>query len=276
MTTQNMSDQDGLEDIPVLTTIAPSIFVPTDRDFTKTPPPLSDEPIARLETTIEALDWHAARVDENIISMLAREAERVRRAGYIERMQYDVNRRPIKVQQTRTEHELILEEILLREDEDAVLKILRDAKYRDNEDVGGSREGPRERRPHNRSRSPPLPVPRPRGPRAPENADLHTLRHDRMFRLDVDELRQTPRSVALTHILNLIKWGWDDQLEGHRAAVKKEKDDRRANLDRQMKGNPFPLSTTGPTAPVPTASAPVAPGRPRKNSIDIDAMDIDI
>ncbi|KAI0534524.1 hypothetical protein GGR58DRAFT_51184 [Xylaria digitata] len=275
MTTQSMSDQDGLDDIPALTSIAPSIFVPTDRDFTKTPPPLSDDPIARLETTIEALDWHAARVDENIISMCEREAERVRRAGCVERIQYDENRCPIKVQQRRTEHELFLEEILLCEDEEAVLKILRDAKYHDNEDVGSSREGPRERRPHNRSRSPPLPPPRPRGPRAPENVDLHTLR-DKMFRLNVDELRQTPRSVALTHILNLIKWGWDEQLEGHRAAVKKEKDDRRANLDRQMKETPFPLSTTGSTAPVPTASAPMAPGRLRENSIDIDAMDIDI
>ncbi|KAI8944733.1 hypothetical protein F4801DRAFT_570732 [Xylaria longipes] len=270
MATQNEPSPNDPGDIPVLSSISPSIFVPTDIDFTQPPPPLSDDPITRLEATIEALDWHAARVEENMVAMLVREAERVRRAGQIERVQYDAYRRPIKEPQKRTDSELLLEEMILRDDEAAVLKILREGGYRCNEDVGGSREHSLERRPHHTPRSPALPQ-RPRGPRDPEYMDLATIRNQKMFRMDVDEWRQTPRSAALTHVLNLIKWGWDEQLEGHRAAVKKEKEDRRANLHRRMRENPFPLATTGPSASAPLASAP-----PRRDSTDVgDAMDID-
>ncbi|KAJ8124158.1 hypothetical protein ONZ43_g60 [Nemania bipapillata] len=263
-------DQNGLEDIPPLTSISPSIFVLTDRDFTKTPPPMSDDPITRLETTIDALDWHAARVEENMIAMFALEAERVQRAGQVERVQYDAYLRPIKDQQRNMDNELRLEEMILREDEDAVRKILIDGRHRDNEDTSSSREDPRERRPHHRSHSPPPFSPRSRGPRDLEYMDLATVRREKMFRQDVNELRQTPRSAALTHVLNLVKWGWDEQIEGHRAAIKKEKEERRANLHRQMKENPIPLATTGPSV-----STPTVPASTRKNSVDGDAMDID-
>ncbi|KAI0457179.1 hypothetical protein F5B21DRAFT_99457 [Xylaria acuta] len=270
MATQNEPNQNDPGDIPVLSSISPSIFVPTKIDFTQPPPPLSDDPITRLEATIEALDWHAARVEENMVAMLVREAERVRRAGQVERVQYDAYRRPIKDPQTRADSELLLEEMILREDEAAVLKILRDGGYRHNEDAGGSsREHSLERRPHHTPHSPAL-LYRPRGPRDPEYVDLATIRSQKMFRLDVDEWRQTPRSAALTHVLNLVKWGWDEQLEGHRAAVKKEKEDRRANLHRWMRENPFPLATTGPSTSAPLASAPL-----HRSSVDGDAMDID-
>ncbi|KAI0432270.1 hypothetical protein F5Y09DRAFT_152058 [Xylaria sp. FL1042] len=276
MTTQNMSNQHGQEEIPVLTTIAPSIFVPTDRDFTKTPPPLSDDPTVRLETTIDALDWHAAQVERNMVFMLKREAERVRLAGQVERVQYDSYGRPVKPQQRRTDNDLHLEEMILREDEEAVLRILGDEKYRDSEGAGSNREGPRERRSYHRPYSPPPLPTRPRGPMDPEYTDLWTLRREKMFRLDVDECRQTPRSAALTHVLNAVKWGWDDQLEGHRAVVQKEKDERRANLQRQIKENPFLFAPgTGQTASAPPASAPLPPGRMRGNFADGDPMDID-
>ncbi|TGJ80110.1 hypothetical protein E0Z10_g8653 [Xylaria hypoxylon] len=279
MTTQNVPDQDGPEDIPALTSMAPSIFVPTNRDFTKTPPPLSDDPISCVETTIKELDWHAQRVEENMIAMLAREAELVRRTGHMERAQYDLNNRPSKHQQRMVDHDLLLEELILREDEDAVLNMLRDAQNRDNEDAGSSREGPRERWPHYRSHSPPLPPPRRRSSwAASEYADLNTLRRERMFRLDVDASRETPRSAALAHVFNLIKWGWDDQIEGHRAFVKKEKEERRAKVHRQMKENPLPPATTpvGPAAPMPPIFARAAPRRLSGNSVDFDAMDIDL
>ncbi len=275
MTTQNVSSQDGPEDIPALSTVAPSIFVPTERDFTKTPPPVSDDPIVRLGATIEALDWHAARVEENMVLMFRREVERIRRnaervecAGQDERLQYDPLRRPVKDQHRRMDNELRLEEIILREDQEAVSRILQDGKYRENGDAGTSREGPRERRPHDRPYSVPSIPMRPRGPLDPEYADLSTLRREKMFRRDVDE-RQTPRSAALTHVLSLVKWGWDDQIEGHRAVVQKEKDELRANLQRQI------LAGAEPAASAPPSSAPPAPRRMRRNSVDVDAMDID-
>ncbi|KAH8157642.1 hypothetical protein CIB48_g10598 [Xylaria polymorpha] len=269
MATQDEPNQNNLGDIPVLTSISPSIFVPTEIDFTQPPSPMSDDPITRLEATIEALDWHAARVEENMVAMLVREAERVRRAGQVERVQYDAFHRPIKDPQPRTDSELLLEEMILREDEAAILRILRDGGHRHNDEAGGSREHSLERRPYHTPRSPALPQ-RLRGPRDSEYVDLATIRSQKMFRSEVDEWRQTPRSAALIHVLNLVKWGWDDQLEGHRAAVKKEKEDRRANLHRRIKENPFPLATTGPATSVPLTSA-----LSYRNSADGDAMDID-
>lgn len=272
MATQNVPDQGGPEDIPALSNMAHSIFVPTDRDFTKTPPPLSDDPVAREEITIEALEWHAARVDENMILIMAREAERVQRLGQVERVHYDWTNRPITHQQRNMDHGLLLEEILLREDEEAVMGMLRDAKYRDNDDVGHSREGPRERerRPHHRSHSPSA---RHQDDWAGfQSADLRTLR-ERMFKLDPDEHRQTPRSAALTHVLSLIKWGWDDQIEGHRGLVNKMKEMRRTRVQQEVR---FAQSNTTPTlAPSAPPSAPLALRRPRGNSADYDAMDID-
>ncbi|KAI0192557.1 hypothetical protein EV127DRAFT_425786 [Xylaria flabelliformis] len=260
MATPNETNQRDPGGIPVLSSISPAIFVPTDIDFTQPSPPLSDDPINRMEDTIEALNWHAARVEENMMAMIIREAERIRRAGQVERVQYDEYRRPIKNPQQRSmDSELRLEEMILREDEAAVLRILRDGGYRYSEDAGDSRS----------HRSPTLPH-RPRGPRHPEYLDLATIRKEKMLRLDANEWRQTPRAEALTHILNLIKWGWDEQLEGHRAAVKKEIEDRRDNLHRRMRENPFPLATTGPSASTPLASVPL-----HRNSVDGDPMDID-
>ncbi|KAI1312704.1 hypothetical protein F5Y03DRAFT_196244 [Xylaria venustula] len=265
MTDAGASNQDGLDDIPPLTTIAPAIFVPTDRDFTKTPPPLSDDPTVRLETTIDALDWHAAHVEKNMTLMLVREAERVRLVEQVECVQHNSSPGLVKDQHWRTENELHIEETILREDQDAVLKILKDARYKDKEDIGGSRHRPY---------SPPPFSTRPRGSGEPEYADFATLRYEKMFRTDVDEERQTPRSQALTHVLNLVKWGWDDQLEGHRAVVQKEKEERRANLHRHMKENPFLFA--GPQqASAPPASAPLPPGLMHGNSGDGDPMDID-
>ncbi|KAI1125706.1 hypothetical protein F5Y10DRAFT_224850 [Nemania abortiva] len=273
MATQNQNNLE--EEIPPLTSISPSIFVPTDRDFTKTPPPLSDDPSTRLEARLEALDWHADRVEENMKAMLAREAERLRRAGQVERVQYDSYHRPIREPQRRMDDELLLEERILCEDEHAVRKILQEGKYRDNESTASSREDPRERRTSYRSRSPPPLSPRPRGPRDPEYADLATLRRDKTFRVDVDEMRNTPRTATLMYVLNLVKWGWDEQIEGHRAAVEREKEERRANLHLTMKENPFPLATTGPPAPAPLASALSASAPSHKPSVDDDPMDLD-
>ncbi|KAI1159394.1 hypothetical protein F5B18DRAFT_637236 [Nemania serpens] len=260
-----MASQSGLspsdiEDIPNLGSVSPAIFVPTDRDFTKTPPPLSDDPTARMEETIEALDWHAARVEENMIAMMVREAERVRRAGQVERVQYDMYRRPMKTKDPLKGmgmDELRLEEIILREDKEAVRKILMDGKHRDSRDAVSS--------------------PRARGSLGPEYADLDTIRQEKMFQQVVDASRQTPRSEALTNIFNLVKWGWDVQLEGHRTAIKLEKEGRRAKFHRQMKETPFMFATTGPPAPVPpaAAAATAAAPLPHRNLVDGDPMDID-
>ncbi|KAK5636733.1 hypothetical protein RRF57_012445 [Xylaria bambusicola] len=190
MASHGVPSQDGAEDIPRLTTIAPSIFVPTDRDFTKTPPPLSDDPTARLDAGLDALDWHAARVEDNMMLMFQREAERVRRVAESSSNQHTI-KEPLKM----TGNDLLLEERLLEQDSEDVLKMLREA----SQDAGSNRDSSRSRIP-----------PRPRGPHDPEYADLATLRNA-MFRTAVDE-RQTPRSEALTHVLNLVKWGWDDQL----------------------------------------------------------------
>ncbi|KAI0555842.1 hypothetical protein F4679DRAFT_7324 [Xylaria curta] len=256
MAAQNETSQNDSGDIPFLSCISPAIFVPTDIDFTQPSPPPSDDPITRMEDAIEALDWHAARVEDNMVAMIVREAERLRRAGQVERVEYDVYRRPIKDPQMSTDSELRLEEMALREDGAAVLKILREGGYRRNEDAGDSRELSFERS----HRSPTLPR-RPRGPQDPEYVDLATIRSEKMFKLDVDERRQTPRTAALTNVLNLVKWGWDEQLEGHRTAVKREIEERRASLHRRMREN--------------STFAPLASESLHRNSVDDDVMDID-
>ncbi|KAI1820648.1 hypothetical protein F4861DRAFT_50582 [Xylaria intraflava] len=270
-----MAAQDGAgegdsENIPVLSSISPSIFVPTDRDFTKTPPPLSDDPVTRLEATMEALDWHAARVEENMVAMLVREAQRVRRGGYIERVQYDSYHRPIKdyAGYKRAEKELLLEERMVREDTEAFLKTITGKKSRDEDD----KQDPHDRRPHPRQPSASSILPPLSETLEPEYTDLATLRREKLLRLEVDEVRQTPRAAALTHVLNLVKWGWEDQLEGHRDAVRKEKESRRADLHRRMKENPFPLATSGPA--VPASPIPRA-GTPQMQAIGDDLMDVD-
>ncbi|KAI0508315.1 hypothetical protein F5B22DRAFT_426031 [Xylaria bambusicola] len=253
MAAYSIPSQDGAEEIPRLTTIAPSIFVPTDRDFTKTPPPLSDDPTARLDAGLDTLDWHATRVENNMILMLQREAERVRRVA-----ENSTSQQTVKEPLNRTGNDLLLEERLLEQDSEDVLKILREA----SQDAASGREGSR----------PQLP-PRPRGPHDPEYTDLATLR-SAMFRTAVDE-RQTPRSEALTHVLNLVKWGWDDQLEGHRGVVQKEKDERRAKLERQLKEGNFPKAANESATYMQTPSAPEAPMGMRNNSLGSDKMDID-
>ncbi|KAI2620821.1 hypothetical protein GGS21DRAFT_413018 [Xylaria nigripes] len=258
MAAQDGASQNDQDTIPVLTSISPSIFVPTDRDFTQPAPPVSDDPITRLEATIEALDWHAARVEDNMVAMLVREAQRVRRAGQVERVQYDSYRRPIKDQRKAADTDLLLEERIIREDSE---QLWRKDTYKRNprdDDAGRGRRDPREARPP--PRQPAAFKMRSPEPESMEHEyiDLATLRRDKMVRLEVDEFRQTPRSAALTHVLNLVKWGWDDQLEGHRTAVRKEKEDLRANLHRKMKENPFSLTANRPPTPTPQLSRPTS------------------
>jgi len=263
MASEKESNPGYLEDIPFLSSISPSIFVPTDRDFTKTPPPLSDDPVTRLEESLKELDRHAMRVEQNMVWMFAREAERIRRGGALERVQYDEYNRPITEDQRKKVPNMVLEEKILGEDEPAVLKLLGDDKYRECQDTGRTREDPRDRRQRHA----------PAGSR--EYADLATLRSE-IFKLEVDELRQTLRQAALMHILNLVKWGWDEQLEGHRAAVNKEKEERRAELHRQIRANPFPLATTGSPASISSTTAATPPAPSRANtSTGGDAMDLD-
>ncbi|KAI1431539.1 hypothetical protein GGR50DRAFT_59428 [Xylaria sp. CBS 124048] len=274
-----------LDNIPALTSISPSIFVPTERDFTKTPPPISDDPVTRLEETLEALDWHAARVEDNMVAMLVREAQRVRQVGGIEHAHYLKNRQ-VKdcVQLQNPEKELILEERILRQGAEMVLKGLKGKRPREDDD----QKDPYERRPPTQPRnfsSSGLP---PSESSDPQYADLATLRRERLMRVDVDE-RQSPRSVALTFLLNLVKWGWDEQLEGHRGAVEREKEERRAALARMLRENPSSLTTTASIAsapqPRPTArsppprprirSPPPQPESPNIEATDADKMDLD-
>ncbi|KAI1179893.1 hypothetical protein F4777DRAFT_532386 [Nemania sp. FL0916] len=246
MATQNEPGPSDQEEIPPLTSISPAIIVPTNRDFTKTPPPMLDDPAVCVEATIDALEWHAARVEENMIKMLMREAERIKRVGQIERAQYDAYGRPIREPPTQTESELKLEGIILREDEAVVRRILTDRRFHENEDTASGGNGP---------------WAAPRGPGDPAYADLATLRREKLFRRDVDESRLTPRTAALMHVINLAKYGWDEQIEGHRAAVEKEKQTRRAEVREQMGGNIIAPATSAPT--------------PRQSLGGPDPMDLD-
>ncbi|KAI0392682.1 hypothetical protein F5Y17DRAFT_343834 [Xylariaceae sp. FL0594] len=276
MPSERQPRPDYLEDIPFLSSISPAIFVPTDRDFTQPLPPSSDDPEARLRENLMELDRHSMLVEENMVWMFAREAERIRRAGAVERVHYDEYKRPVSEDQTGKAPILALEEKILQEDERTVLRLLADEKYRDYRDAGRSREEPRERWQRHAPVPPPPPPPpqqRPAGPR--EFADLATMRSE-MVKVDVDELRLSPRQAALTHILNLVKWAWDEQLEGHRAAVNKEKEERWAEYHRQTRAKPSPLATTGPSASI----SPTTTAAPSASSRTItwkggDAMDLD-
>ncbi|EAA27951.1 hypothetical protein GE21DRAFT_3258 [Neurospora crassa] len=66
------------QQIPVLTNVAPSMFVPLRKDDVE-PPSEDDEPsqrIARLKRIIETIDYHTAAVKENYIWMFEREMRR--------------------------------------------------------------------------------------------------------------------------------------------------------------------------------------------------------
>ncbi|KAI0205653.1 hypothetical protein F4808DRAFT_409792 [Astrocystis sublimbata] len=269
MATQDEPNQTDPEGIPILQSISPAIFVPTDIDFTKPSPPISDDPITRLEVKMEALDWHAAGVEENMIAMFMREAERMRRAGKVERVQYDINRRPIKEPPGETEIDLRLEQMIMRADDEAVLKILKEGPLRPPEDAGqGSR-------PHHKPQSPAVPQTW-RDQRGPEHVDMAYIRSQRMFKTEVDELRQTPRSVALTHVLNLVKWGWDEQLEGHRGAVRREKEECRAKLEYQLRGIAFPTASTETFGlPVPAPAQAISLPIAQMSLIDVEMLDCD-
>lgn len=204
--------------------------------------------------------------------MLERERERIQRSGLIERVQYDENNRPVKDPQTQ-EPDLTLEMCLIKNDQAAVLKLLNDSGGRDH-----------------------YPPSRPAGaaPKKREYADFATLRGE-MFWVDPDEARNSPRTLALKNMLNLIQWAWVDQIEGHRAAVNKHKEDLRTALRKDMSfiasaqhpqaatvsmaGTVMerPLPARPPAATVSTAGTVMErplPARPRRDSFG-DLMDLD-
>ncbi|KAI8623528.1 hypothetical protein F5Y19DRAFT_371190 [Xylariaceae sp. FL1651] len=228
------------EGIPVLASSTPAIFVPTTIDFTETPPDLSPDPITRLESTLTELDKHASRVEQQIFWLAVREVERIRREGLLERPHYDRYHRPVKHPWTTIDTDLILEERMLRDDEWIIKKLFPDEELGDGD---GDESGDERRERHPRPPSPPPPPPHPRGHWEPEQSGPESL-------LNVTPIvtRQTPRAVATINTLNLVKWGWS-QLNGHAEAIKKEKETRRANLNRQMNPNIAPVATTGPPGP---------------------------
>ncbi|KAI1213717.1 uncharacterized protein F4807DRAFT_198049 [Annulohypoxylon truncatum] len=65
------------EEIPAYQSIAPSIFVPAQTDFTKPPPDLSSDPNIRRSEALSQIDEHADAVQDNIYYMIDREKTRI-------------------------------------------------------------------------------------------------------------------------------------------------------------------------------------------------------
>ncbi|KAI1813810.1 hypothetical protein GGS20DRAFT_551589 [Poronia punctata] len=249
MDSQYLEDCELVDEIPPLSSVGPSIFVPTDRDWAKTPPALPENPLAALEDSLREFDRHAQYVEENMLRMFAQEAERIRRTASFHPVPWDTHGRHYTDDEILTEPDLLYEEALIREDEPAVLKIMGDDEYKDWKESSRKPDDLRFRGRHG-----PAAAWTSLGPSVSgEYADLDTVRED-MYRVTVDEERMTPREAALAHVLNLVKWGWDDQIRSHRAAVEKEKEDLRAELRRAMASNSAPVASP---IPVPPTSAPV-------------------
>ncbi|KAI2468418.1 hypothetical protein F4781DRAFT_269664 [Annulohypoxylon bovei var. microspora] len=71
-------EQQQEEEIPAFKSIAPSIFVPAQADFTKPPPDLPSD-LSRLRSeALAQIDEHADVVQDNIYYMLDREKTRIR------------------------------------------------------------------------------------------------------------------------------------------------------------------------------------------------------
>ncbi|KAI0142562.1 hypothetical protein F4776DRAFT_612561 [Hypoxylon sp. NC0597] len=71
-------EQQQGEDIPAYQTIAHSIFVPAQTDFTKPPPDLPSDPSKLRSETLAQIDEHADAIQDNIYYMLNREKTRIR------------------------------------------------------------------------------------------------------------------------------------------------------------------------------------------------------
>ncbi|KAI1417882.1 hypothetical protein F5Y13DRAFT_32912 [Hypoxylon sp. FL1857] len=66
------------EDIPAYQSIAPSVFVPAQTDFTKPPPNLPSDTSKLRSETLAQIDEHADAIQDNIYYMLNREKTRIR------------------------------------------------------------------------------------------------------------------------------------------------------------------------------------------------------
>ncbi|OTA97245.1 hypothetical protein M434DRAFT_8202 [Hypoxylon sp. CO27-5] len=66
------------DNIPAYQTIAHSIFVPAQTDFTKPPPDLPSDPSKLRDETLTQIDEHADAIQDNIYYMLNREKTRIR------------------------------------------------------------------------------------------------------------------------------------------------------------------------------------------------------
>ncbi|KAI1454109.1 hypothetical protein F4805DRAFT_461042 [Annulohypoxylon moriforme] len=72
-------DKQHDEAIPAYQSIAPSIFVPTQVDFTKPPPGLPSDLNQRRNEALGQIDEHADAIQDNIYYMIEREKTRIQR-----------------------------------------------------------------------------------------------------------------------------------------------------------------------------------------------------
>ncbi|KAI0153224.1 hypothetical protein GGR57DRAFT_149315 [Xylariaceae sp. FL1272] len=230
MADQNASSptQGPQEDIPFLTKISPAIFVPTEHDFTSPAPPTTHDPIARVERTITVLEQHKERVEQQMLWMFTREAERIRRNGSTAQSYYDTHHQVIATPPATRDHELDLEERILSESAWEVEKIFNPE--RDGTSSTSSHHANEYQRP--RDNLPPMP--------RPAVAPRSLLVSEKVM-----ESYEAPRVVASKWVYNEINWSWE-VLEGHASAVRNETAARRAKLQLQMQGNFLPADSARP------------------------------
>ncbi|KAI1506208.1 hypothetical protein F5X99DRAFT_426264 [Biscogniauxia marginata] len=201
---QELAEQQQ-EDIPPLSNIAPSIFVPATVDFTQPPPALAPDPAQRQREALTQIDEHAAAVRRNIHHMLRQEVTRSRRVGTRPRPFYTALGRPVgrargpgltPAQEAAT---------LPGEDEEAAVAQLLDRDQQQHHQPPPPRGGPWE---------------------VPPAVGLGA--GDLVSAVAYEE-REPPRRYAVGYFLNTVKNGLA-QLEGHAASVERVKEQRRAEF----------------------------------------------
>ncbi|KAI1258512.1 hypothetical protein F5Y18DRAFT_344235 [Xylariaceae sp. FL1019] len=230
MAVQNVSSptEGTQEEIPFLQKISAAIFVPTEQDFTSPAPTATQHPIARVERTIAVLEQHKERVEQQMLWMFTREAERIRRNGSIAKSYYDTHDQVITTPPATRDHELDLEERILSESAWEIDQIFN--RDRDGTSSTSSRNGTEHYRPRDN-----LP------PKRREFIPPRSL----LISEQVQESHEAPRVVASKWVYNEINWSWE-VLEGHSQAVRDETAARRARLQLQMQGNFLPANNARP------------------------------
>ncbi|CAJ2511175.1 Uu.00g068000.m01.CDS01 [Anthostomella pinea] len=214
------------EDIPLLSNIAPSIFVPATFDYTTAPPPLPTDPRKRLEQRLVQIEEHEAKVQRNIRAMTKREVRRIHLIGETDRPYFDNLGR--RVTKKRKPGLTTYEQDLLPNNREELARLWESKAW---------------------GRLPPPPPPPPPPVRGgPWEVPLGLSKND-LLNGPVHADNLSPRAASVKFFLNIIQFSAQN-LEGHADAI-------RAEMEKTIAQYGFPASDFLPDKHVPGVPAPI-------------------